>query len=277
MTSIQQDKAKLFHSLHHQDTVLTLPNAWDVASARIVEHAGAAAVATTSAGVAWSLGAPDGDKLGRRLAVDVIARIAAAVGVPVTADIEGGYAEDPAGVAETIRMVVSAGAVGVNLEDAAHGGPEPLLSPGQQAERVAAARAAADAAGVGLFVNARIDVYLMGVGEPAGRLENVLERAAAYVAAGADGIFVPGVLDPEIVTTLVKEAGAPLNVMAGPGAPPIPTLAELGVARVSVGPSITEAAYAVARRGAVELLTHGTYESLSDALTYGELNALLSR
>jgi 2-methylisocitrate lyase-like PEP mutase family enzyme len=277
MTNTQQDtlqdRAKAFHALHH-GSVLTLPNAWDVASARIVEEAGAAAVATTSAGVAWSLGAPDGNKLSREHAVELIRRITAAVAVPVTADIESGFADDAAGVAETIRMVIDAGAVGVNIEDGAGPG---LLAIEEYAQRVAAAREAADAAGVSLFINARTDVYLRGIGDPEDRLEHTVERAGAYVAAGADGIFVPGVVDIETLKALVAEIDAPLNVMAGEGAPPVPELAALGVARVSVGPSLAEAAYAVTRRSAVELLTTGTYDALAGALTFGELNALLSR
>jgi 2-methylisocitrate lyase-like PEP mutase family enzyme len=269
----QQDKAELFRTLHRDKEILVLPNAWDVASACIVEQAGAAAVATTSAGVAWSLGAPDGNKLTRDLAVDAVARIAAAVEVPVTADIEGGYAVEPEGVAETIRLVAQAGAVGVNLEDCDHSGSAPLLPAAAHADRVAAAREA----GGSLFVNARIDVYLLGVGDPAGRLPDTLARAAAYVAAGADGIFVPGVGDPDIIGTLAKEIDAPLNVMAGHGSLPISALADLGVARVSLGPSLTEIAYAATRRAAEEVLTAGTYESLAGALTFPELNALVAR
>jgi 2-methylisocitrate lyase-like PEP mutase family enzyme len=268
----QQDKAEAFRALHGGQKVLVLPNAWDVASACIVEQAGAAAIATTSAGVAWSLGVPDGDRLSRDAGVAAIARIAAAVGVPVTADIEVGYAADPEGVAETIRMVIDAGAVGVNLEDAAYAGPGPLLATAEHAARLAAAR---EAAGSALFVNARTDVYLRGVGEPDTRLGHTLERAAAYVAAGADGIFVPGVGDPATIATLAREIGAPLNVMAGPGSLPVAKLADLGVARVSVGPAITEVAYAATRRAAAELLAHGTYESLAGGLSYAELNALL--
>ena len=273
MTTIQQDNATLFHALHH-GPVLALPNAWDVASARIVEEAGAAAVATTSGGVAWSLGAPDGHRLDRDLALELIARVAAAVSVPVTADIEDGFADDPAGVAETVRRVIAAGAVGVNLEDGTASG---LLAADEQARRVAAARQAADAAGVALFINARTDVYLRGIGEPEGRFKHAVERAAAYVAAGADGIFVPGVVDRETVEALAAELDAPLNVLAGVGAPTISELAALGVARVSVGSGIAEAAYAVARRSAVELLSTGTYDALAGALTYGELNGLVDR
>src|SRR2546421_7237450 len=152
MTSTQQDKATVFHALHHGEGRV-LPNAWDVASARIVEEAGAAAVATTSAGVAWSLGVPDGDRLGRDRAAELVGRIASAVSVPVTADIEGGFADDPAGVGETIRQIIAAGAVGVNLEDGS-------LPAEEFVRRVAAARSAADASGVALYINARTDVYL---------------------------------------------------------------------------------------------------------------------
>ena len=272
MTNIQ-DRARAFHALH-EGSVLTLANAWDVASARIVEEAGAKAVATTSAGVAWSLGAADGNKLGRDLAIDLISRIASAISVPLTADIESGFADDAPGVAETIRLVIDAGAVGVNLEDGAGPG---LLAVEDHAQRIAAAREAADAAGVALFINARTDVYLRGIGDPEGRLDHVVERAGAYVAAGADGIFVPGVVDAETIKALVAEIDAPLNVMAGVGAPPVPELASLGVARVSVGPSLTEAAYALTRRNAIELLTTGTYDSLAGGLTYAELNSLLDR
>ncbi len=246
-------------------------------SARLVEDAGAAAVATSSAGVAWSLGAPDGDRLDRDRALDLIARVAAAVRVPVTADIENGYATDPGGVADTIRGVIAAGAVGVNLEDTTYGTGGPTLNAvPEQAERVAAAREAADTAGVPLYLNARTDIYLLGIGEPDTRLAAVLERAAAYLAAGADGIFVPGVTDPATVSALVKGIDAPLNILAGPGAPSIAELAALGVARVSVGSKVAAAAYGAARRAAEELFGAGTYGGLSGALDYGALNALLA-
>ncbi|MFL6145373.1 MAG: isocitrate lyase/phosphoenolpyruvate mutase family protein [Labedaea sp.] len=277
MTRTQSEKAELFHALHHDQGILTLPNAWDVASARIVVAAGAAAVATTSAGVAWSLGAADGGNLTGDEAIGLVARVAAAVDVPMTADIEAGYADSAESVARTVRLVIEAGAVGVNLEDGWDVGDSPLRPAGQQAERLAAARAAADASGVRLFINARTDNYLFGVGEPEGRLAATLERAALYVAAGADGVFVPGVVDPETIAELAKEIDAPLNIMAGPGSPPVRKLADLGVARVSTGAASPLAAYAAARRAAVELLTAGTYEALACDLTFPELNALLRR
>jgi 2-methylisocitrate lyase-like PEP mutase family enzyme len=269
------DKTTAFRALHSPGAVLVLPNAWDVATARLAEDAGAAAIATTSAGVAWSLGAPDGDHLGRDLAAGLVARIVAAVRVPVSADIEGGYAPDPAGVAQTVRAIVDAGASGINLEDAGGAGLRPV---GEQADRIAAAREAATTAGVPLFVNARTDTYLRAVGDPATRLATTLDRAAAYLAAGADGIFVPGVADPETIAALAAGIEAPLNIMAGPGSPTVPDLAKLGVARVSVGASIALSAYAHAQRGIREVLTTGTYGSLeSGDLDYGGLNGLLGK
>jgi len=250
----------------HSGTVLVLPNAWDVASARLIERAGARAVATTSAGVAWSLGAPDGDKLSRERAVDLVSRTVSGARVPVTADIESGFGAAAADVADTVRAVADAGAAGINIEDGAYPGLRPL---GEQTERIAAARKAAP-----LFVNARIDTYLFGVGDPEARLADTVARARAYADAGADGVFVPGVVDPEIIAALAAELSVPLNVMAGPGAPPVARLAELGVARVSVGSSIAQAAYAVVARCAEEMLTEGTYDAQKADLDFDTMNAL---
>ncbi|MFJ8134983.1 isocitrate lyase/phosphoenolpyruvate mutase family protein [Streptomyces sp. NPDC096013] len=268
-----RDRALAFRALHVPGRPLVLPNAWDAASARIVEDTGAAAVATTSAGVAWALGVPDGDLLGRERAVAAVARIAASVAVPLSADIESGFAEDPAGVADTVRAVLAAGAVGVNIEDALYGGEGVLRPVAEQAERIAAAREAADAEGVPLFVNARIDTFLRG----AGGVDATLERAAAFRAAGADGIFVPGAVEPGTVKELADGIDAPLNVLVGPGAPPVAELAALGVARVSAGSGVALAAYAVVRRAARELLDTGTYGAQAGGLGYGELNSLLER
>ncbi|MFG2361226.1 isocitrate lyase/phosphoenolpyruvate mutase family protein [Streptomyces mirabilis] len=277
------ETALAFRALHIPGRPLVLPNAWDTASARLVEEAGAAAVATTSAGLAWDLGTADGDRLDRDRALGAVARVAAAVRVPVSADIESGYAMDAAGVGDTIRAVLAAGAVGVNIEDALYegegddgegvgdGGRGPLRPVAEQAERIAAARAAADAAGVPLFINARIDTVLRG----AGGVEETLERAAAFLAAGADGIFVPGAVEPGTVKSLVAGVEGPLNVLVGPGAPSVAELAALGVARISTGSSIAQAAHAVVRRAARELLSAGTYDSLTGGLDYAELNTLL--
>ncbi len=267
MTS-NSDRTRLFRALHREGP-LTLPNAWDVASALIVEAAGAKAVATTSAGVAWSLGARDGDELDRELAIDLVARIAKAVRIPVTADIESGFGKTAADVAETVKAVSEAGASGVNIEDGHGAGVRDIQ---EQKERLEAAHEASK----DLFINARIDLYLRGVGEPKDRLKFTLERAAAYLEAGASGIFVPGVTDLDTVEQLAK-IQAPLNVLAGPGAPAVDELAKAGAARISVGTALASAAYATAKQAAVELLTAGTYESSQNGLGYGELNALFKK
>ncbi|MEH1102492.1 isocitrate lyase/PEP mutase family protein [Micromonospora sp. CPCC 205561] len=276
MTTDQQHAAELLHSLHRPGSPLVLPNAWDVASARIVADCGAAAVATTSAGVSWSLGAPDVDGLDRERALAVVARVCAAVVIPVTADIESGYGADPAGVGRTVTGVLAAGAVGVNIEDAATAGASPLRPLDEQCARIRAAREAADAAGVRLFVNARTDVFLRAVGDPADRLAETLRRAGAYRAAGADGIFVPGVVDAETIGALVAGIDGPVNVLTGPGGLPVAALAATGVARVSLGSALAAAAYGLVRRAATEALRSGSYDSLAGAIGYDELNALLA-
>lgn len=260
------DLARTFTALHHDD-VLVLPNAWDVASARITEQCGARAVATTSAGVSWTNGRADGNVLGRDLMLTSTRAITAAVGVPVSVDIESGFAADDAGVVATIGSVLGAGAVGINIEDQVGG---QFRTVDEQATRIAAIRAAADDADVGLYVNARTDTYLMGTGD----LDETIERARGYLAAGASGIFVPGVADPALIATLVAAIDAPLNILVGPGSPSVPELARIGVRRVSAGSSIALAVYGHARRAATELLTTGTYAELAGDLGYGELNAL---
>jgi 2-methylisocitrate lyase-like PEP mutase family enzyme len=262
------ERALRFHALHDPAAPLALANVWDVASARVVEAAGAPALATTSAGFAWALGARDGDRLDRDALLAGVRRIVDAVDVPVTVDAEGGFAADAADVAVTVAGLLDAGAVGVNLEDGACG-PEGL------AARVAVARDTADRAGVSLFVNARTDVFLAGAGDPDALLAEAVARARRYVAAGADGVFVPGVVDPGTVAALAAAVPVPLNVMVRPGLPPVAELGRLGVARVSLGSSVAEAAYAVVRRAAVELATAGTYTAVADGIDYGELDALV--
>ncbi len=217
--------------------------------------------------MAWSLGASDGNRVSPDLVLDVLARIASAVAVPVTADIEGGYGQSPAEVAETVARVLDAGVVGVNIED----GTRP---PRALADRIEASREAARKAGVDLFVNARVDTYLLGLGDPADRLRDTLARARTYVDAGADGVFVPGVTDPAVVAELAAGLAVPLNVLAGPGAPTVAELGALGVSRVSLGSGVAQAAYAAARRAALDLHGTGGYDSLDHAIPYPDLDAL---
>ena len=276
----QQELAARFHADHAapRDTMLVLPNAWDAMSARLVEEAGARAIATTSAGISWALGYPDGQGLSRDAMAAAVRTIVRAVSVPVSADVESGYgAGTPDAAAATVRAVIDAGAVGINLEDAPGADGAVLVDVEHQAARIAAARAAADAAGVDLFINARTDVMLRKVGDEARRFDETVRRARAYLAAGANGVFVPGVADADTIRQLAAALDAPINVIGGPGVPSIPELHALGVARVSVGPGLVRAIMAQVRAAANELLGPGTYESLREQVTSPEANALFSR
>lgn len=260
-------KAQRFLSLH-EGPILVLPNAWDAASAAIVAHAGADAIATTSGGVSWAMGAADGQALTRDEMLSAVGRIARAVSIPVTADVEAGYGD----VAATIEGVLSAGAVGVNLEDSRDG---KVIAAADQARDIAIARQTAIRLGVPqLVINARTDIYLFRVGEPADRLDEVLARCDVYAEAGADVVFVPGLLDLEILTRLTKASPVPISVMAQPGGPKVAQLAAAGVRRVSVGTGLAELAYATTLQAAQQFLQEGTSAQLAGGLDYGQINAL---
>jgi 2-methylisocitrate lyase-like PEP mutase family enzyme len=270
-------KADAFRAMHKAPPILVLPNAWDAVSARLFVKAGAKAIATTSAGVAATLGYPDGQKIPRALMLEAIARVARAVDVPVTADIEAGYATTPLELAETIRGVIEAGSVGCNLEDGTGSASQPLLEIDDQRARIRAAREAGDRAGVPVVINARTDVYLASVGEPGERFAETVRRANAYRDAGADCLFVPGVTDSPTLANLVREIKGPINVLTGAGLPVVAELERIGVARLSVGSGIMRATLALARDAARELLQHGTYSAFTDrTIPHAEVNELMA-
>ena len=271
----QAAKAETFLALHRGPNILVLTNAWDVASAKVLEDAGVAAIATTSAGVAFALGYPDGEKISRKEMLAWVARIAKRVKVPVTADVEGGYGERPEDAALTAEGVIETGAVGMNLEDGTHDAQRPLVYLQLQCEKIAAAREASRRTGVHLVLNARTDVYLAQVGAPETRYEETIRRLAAFRDAGADCLFAPGVRDEATIGRLVRELNHPVNILAGPGSPPIPELQKLGVARVSVGSGAMRATLGLVRRIVRELQGPGTYSSLEDAPPHGEVNRML--
>lgn len=255
--------------------MLVLPNAWDVMSARVFSAAGFGAVATSSASVAWSLGRADGENISRAEMVAAIGRVAAAVPVPVTADIESGYGSTPAEVGETIRLVLAAGAVGVNLEDGTPHATELLRPIADHCARLRAARAAAEEAQIPLFINGRTDVYLLGVGDPAERFEKTVARAHAMLDAGADGIFVPAVKDLETIARLAAAIPAPLNVMVVNGLPPVAELAQAGLRRLSTGGRPAQAVLGVLTKIAAELREQGTYGQIFEhALPSADLQRL---
>ncbi len=270
MTASADDHVAGFRRLHAPGELLLLPNCWDAASARVIEACGASAMATTSAGLAWSPGYPDGDLLPLRNLVQAVAEIARVLSVPLTVDIEGGYSAEPGIVAETITAVVDAGAIGINIEDGT-AAPELLCA------KIEAARTAAQRAGVDLFINARTDVFLRGLVPPAQSVPTTIERARLYRAAGCDGVFVPGATDPDAIHALAAAIALPLNVMIVPTLPPPARLRELGVRRASAGAAIAQAAYGLARRAATRLLDQGDYGAMFEApVTYGEMNGLLA-
>lgn len=249
-TMNQTAKADLFRKLHEGPDVLVLPNAWDAASAAIMADAGAKAVATSSAAVAWAYGYADGDLLPMDLVVATIAAAAKAAGdTPLTADIEGGFTDDLDQLASNIARVIKAGAVGINIED---GGRDPAL----HARKIAAVRAEADRQDVALFINARTDVYLRNLAEGEAAYAETVRRATLYIQAGADGVFVPGPADPKLIGRLAAAIDRPLNVMGRDGVPTAAELLGLGVRRLSSATSPFRVAYAAMQR-AVTAYLHG--------------------
>ena len=270
----QLEKAIHFRQLH-RGGILVLPNAWDVASARIFEDAGFPAIATTSAGIAYSLGYPDGQRISREEMIARIARIVRAVSVPVTADIEWGYGSTAEEMTRTTQEVIEAGAVGVNLEDASGRVDQPLLGLELAVEKIKAVRWAAASSHVPLVVNARTDIYLLAGGNPDADYQEAVRRLVAFRDAGADCVFAPGLKDAETIERLVKAVLCPLNILAGPETPPIPELEKLGVARVSVGSGFMRATLGLLRRAAEELKSAGTYSTIADGIPYADVNKLL--
>jgi 2-methylisocitrate lyase-like PEP mutase family enzyme len=271
----QKSKAMALRAMHRGPSVLLLPNAWDVVSARIFEDAGFGAIATTSAGVAFTLGYPDGQKITREEMLARVGRIARAVKVPVTADVEAGYGPAPEDAARTARDVIVAGAVGMNLEDATEDPTRPLVELPKQLEKIHAVREAALKTGILLVLNARTDVYLAKVGEPEKRYDEAVRRLVAYRDAGADCVFVPGVTDAPTIERMVGDVKCPLNILAGPGSPTVPELEKLGVARVSLGSAPMRATLGLLRRMAEELKTSGTYSMLEGGIPHAEVNKML--
>ncbi|MDE3228321.1 MAG: isocitrate lyase/phosphoenolpyruvate mutase family protein [Chloroflexota bacterium] len=267
---MQRARAEQLRQWHQQSPILVLPNAWDAGSARVFERVGFRAVATTSSGVAAANGYHDGERMSRDLMVESVGRIVAAVACPVTADIEAGYGDSVAAKLATIQRVVATGAVGVNIEDSTSGetGAPPLVDVAEQAALIRAIRTTAnDEWGVPLVINARVDVYLHDEGDTEQRLAETVRRAIAYREAGADCVFPIGLSDAAAIGELVRAVSCPVNILAGPHTPTIPELAQLGVARISVGGGFARVALGAARRAAEELLQHGTFTSMAqDAL-----------
>jgi 2-methylisocitrate lyase-like PEP mutase family enzyme len=273
MTRPDAVKARAFKELHEGPGIFLMPNAWNAGSARILAAAGFAAIGTTSAGMAFSLGRSDYEgRLSRAETIEELGRIAAAVELPVSADLESGYGPGPEDVAETIREAIAAGAVGGSIEDYTGDSAAPLFEPVLAAERIRAAREAADASGTAFTLTGRAECYLVAHPDP---FAKSVRRANLYRAAGADCLYVPGVRDAETIAGLVREIDGPLNVVVGLAGNPLSLtqLEDLGVRRVSIGGSLARATFATVRRAAEEMSRDGTFGFTQDAIPDAELSA----
>lgn len=278
MKRTQTELARHFLELHSGPEILLLPNAWDVASARIFEEAGFPAIGTTSAGVAFSLGYPDGQKIFRDEMLGVVRRIAGAVEIPVTADVEAGFGTTPDEVADTARAVIAAGAVGMNLEDGAEERPEFLADVNRQKEIIHAVLEAGASARVPFLLNARTDILLYGIGPADTRTARAIERLNAYREAGAPSLFAPGAKDRETIAQLARGVNGPLNILATVGTPPVSELQQLGVARVSLGSGPMRSTLGFLDRMARRLREDGVFTAMTDgAPPYAEVNRLFLR
>jgi len=274
----QAEKAEQFRKLHHGPRTLVLPNAWDVASARILEELGYPAIATTSAGIAFSLGFPDGQRVSREQMLEVIARTARAVRIPVTADMEAGYGTTVKDMSETAKALIAAGAIGLNLEDVTGDDESSHVDLKLQIEKIGTIRETSGSLGVPLVLNARTDIYLMPIGPAESRFDRTVERLRAYHRAGADCLFAPGVQDRETTAKLVRAIEAPLNILLTPACPSLRELEKMGVARASTGSGAMRATLGLLRRIGKELMDAGTYSYLQDgAVPFAEVNQMLAR
>jgi 2-methylisocitrate lyase-like PEP mutase family enzyme len=272
----QSERAERFRGLHHGGKPLVLPNAWDVPSARVFEEAGFEAVATSSAGVMVSLGYPDGEEIPRRELVSAVGRIAGALSVPLSVDVVGGFGSASAEVARTVRAVVQAGAVGVNIEDFVHA-TKRLVPVADQNAKLRALVRLRESLGIPFVINARTDAFRFAPGDEAERLEEAMRRGKEFRDVGADCVYPMGLVDAASISAYVRELRFPINVMVRKGLPSVAELQSIGVARVSFGPSASYAAMGLLKRASEEVLERGTYDTLLDgAITFDELNALAS-
>jgi 2-methylisocitrate lyase-like PEP mutase family enzyme len=276
MNREQTTRAQAFHQLHAGAEPLVLPNAWDAASARIIEKSGAKVVATSSAAMAWALGCPDGEALALDDLLAACRRIIEAVDVPVSIDVERGYGDDAEETGGLVGALIQLGTVGINIEDGKDPATGQLAHPRILIERIACIRAVAEHRGVPLFINARTDTYLTAGLSGEARFQETLERALAYVEAGANGIFVPGLADVGEIERLAAALPVPLNVYVGyPGAPDVATLHRLGVRRISLGCGTMQAVLAHLARITEEALVRGRFDIMGEhMLSVSEANGL---
>lgn len=273
--TVQSEKGSQFAALHSASHVFVLPNAWDAASALLLQEAGFPAIATTSAGIGYSLGYPVGEAMPREDMLRAVERMATCLSVPLSADMEAGFGATPEEVAQTVRLTIEAGAVGINIEDASYQKDQPLIDMKLAVERILAAREAADGSGIEFVLNARTDVYWRGLtGSQA--FDEAVARAQAYRSAGADCLFLPNVEEKTLIQELVAAIDGPINLMAGARIPSVAELDAIGVRRVSLGAGMARAAYGALDPVIAEVKGSGTFSFWKNIASHAELNRLLS-
>ena len=271
VSGIQKEKAEMFLKFHQDKEILVLLNSWDIGSSKLIEACGYKAIATTSMGIAASLGYPDCQIISLSEMIDAITGIVNAVQVPVTVDIEAGYGNNLQEIIESVKKIIATGIVGINIEDSTDLN-EALIDEMEFCERISAIRALSDSLGFHLVINARTDSFYTSSGSTQEKLSESIKRGNKYREAGADCIFVQPVWDKEIIATLVKEINAPINILSNPaigaGLPPsVRELQDLGVARLSLGSSLMKATLALIKKVADELSGKGTYTMLLDSMS----------
>lgn len=269
-------KAERFCALHKGQNTMILPNAWDVISAKMFEECGCKAIGTTSAGIAMSLGYPDGQEIPFETMLSVIKNMVNSVDVPVSADIESGYCKTTKEILHTIDQVISAGVVGINLEDGTGDINSPIYDPILQQEKISAIREHCDSIGFPLFINARTDIFWLNLGEPESRIDEAIHRVKLYEEAGADCVFVPALKDKEEIQKLRKAVNCPINLLAVPGLPSLQELSEIEIERVSTGSSPFRASVSLLKQIGDEIVNQRTFNKMiDDVLSYGEVSGLV--
>lgn len=272
VSTTQKEKADLFLKYHQDNEMLVLLNSWDIASSKIIEASGYKAIATTSMGMAASLGYPDCQIIQLSEVIEIITGIAKNVQAPITVDFEAGYGNNLTEIIDSVTQIIATGIVGINIEGSLELNPN-LIDEMEFCERISAIRELSDSLGFHLVINARTDSFYTSIGTPKEKLSEAIKRGNKYREAGADCIFVQPVSERETIATLVKEINAPINILSNPGIgmgilpPSVSELQDLGVARLSLGSGLMKATLAIIKKVADELSEKGTYNSLLDTLT----------
>jgi len=272
VSNTQKEKADLFLKYHQDNEMLVLLNSWDIASSKIIEASGYKAIATTSMGMAASLGYPDCQIIQLSEVIEIITGIAKNVQAPITVDFEAGYGNNLTEIIDSVTQIIATGIVGINIEGSLELNPN-LIDEMEFCERISAIRELSDSLGFHLVINARTDSFYTSIGTPKEKLSEAIKRGNKYREAGADCIFVQPVSERETIATLVKEINAPINILSNPGIgtgilpPSVSELQDLGVARLSLGSGLMKATLAIIKKVADELSEKGTYNTLLDTLT----------